>query len=71
MLDLAPDVRVVLALGKPAQASVASANDVLGSRGIRVINAPHPSPIPGAATGGHSLQEYNAAVAHAYAEASQ
>lgn len=71
LLDLAPDVRVVLAVGKPAQASVASAYDVLGSRGIHVINAPHPSPIPAAATRGRSLQEFNAAVAEAYAEASR
>ena len=71
LLDLAPDVRVVLALGKPAQASVASANDVLAARGIRVINAPHPSPIPAAATRGRSLEAFNAAVAEAYTEASR
>ena len=71
LLDLAPDVRVVLALGKPAQASVASAYDVLRPRGIRVLNAPHPSPIPAAATRGQSLKEFNAAVAQAYAEASR
>lgn len=71
LLDLAPDIRVVLALGKPAQASVGSAYDVLGPRGISVINAPHPSPIPAATTRGRSLLEYNAAVAEAYAEASQ
>jgi uracil-DNA glycosylase len=69
LLDLAPSIRVVLALGKPAQASVAGAADVLASRRIRIINAPHPSPIPAAATKGASLEEFNAAVAQAYSVA--
>ena len=55
----------------PAPASVASAYDVLGPRGIRVINAPHPSPIPAAATRGRSLEEFNAAVTDTYAAAMQ
>ena len=71
LLDLADDVQVVLAVGKPAQASVTSARDILRSRGIRVINAPHPSPIPAAATRGRSLHEFNVAVEEAFAEASE
>ena len=71
LLDLAGEVRVVLAVGKPAQATVTSARDILRSRGIRVINAPHPSPIPAAATQGRSLHEFNVAVEEAFAEASE
>lgn len=71
LLDLAPAVRVVLALGRPAQASVAGAADVLAARGIRVINAPHPSPISAGATRGRTLDEFNAAVAEAYADVSE
>jgi len=71
LLDLAPAVRVVLALGKPAQACVAGAADALAARGIQVVNAPHPSPIPAAATRGRSLEEFNAAFAKAYATVSE
>lgn len=71
ILDLAPAVNVVLALGRPAQASVASARELLASRGVRVIDAPHPSPISAGTTRGRSLDEFNAAVARAYAEAAE
>lgn len=65
LLDLAPEVRVILALGKPAQASIANAENDLRRRGVRVIKAPHPSPIPAASTRGRSLVEFNAAVVEA------
>lgn len=66
LLDLAPHIRVLLALGKPAQASMAVGASDLRERGIVVIKAPHPSPIPAASTKGRSLLEFNAAVAEAY-----
>lgn len=65
LLDLAPEVSVVLALGKRAQASIAPLRHEFAARGIRVIDAPHPSPIPAASTRGQSLIEFNAAVAEA------
>ncbi|MEO5981871.1 MAG: uracil-DNA glycosylase [Pedococcus sp.] len=66
LLDHAPSVRVILALGKPAQASIAPAEKDLRDRGIVVLKAPHPSPILAASTRGKSLVEFNAAVAEAY-----
>jgi uracil-DNA glycosylase len=44
LLDEAPDIRVLVALGKPAQRSIAGAAIKLNARGIHVISAPHPSP---------------------------
>jgi hypothetical protein len=66
LLDLTPEMRVVLALGKPAQAAITPAETDLRARGIAVIKAPHPSPIPAASSKGRSLIEFNAAVADAY-----
>lgn len=66
LLDLAPDIRVVLALGKPAQTSIAGYERDLRSRGVRVITAPHPSPISAGVTKGESLKLLNEAVAKAY-----
>lgn len=65
LLALAPSIRVVVALGKPAQRSVAGVADQLAERGIELIQAPHPSPIPAASTRGKSLMEVNAAFAKA------
>ncbi len=65
LLTLAPSIRVVIALGKPAQRSVAGVADQLAQRGIELIEAPHPSPIPAGLTGGDSLVEVNAAFAKA------
>lgn len=62
LLALAPSIRVVVALGKPAQRSVAGVADQLAERGIQLIEAPHPSPIPAASTRGKSLREVNAAL---------
>lgn len=56
LLDLAPEVRVVVAMGKKAQASVSGAADALEERGILLIEAPHPGPIPAGVTGGESLR---------------
>lgn len=65
LLDVAPEIAVVLALGKPAQKSILGASAELVARGIHVINAPHPSPIPAASTRGQSLREINAAFTEA------
>lgn len=65
LLDLAPAVRVVVALGRPAQRSIAGAAMQLEARGIAVLDAPHPSPIPAAATRGVSLRKVNATFAEA------
>jgi uracil-DNA glycosylase len=65
LLDLAPAVRVVVALGRPAQRSIAGAAMQLEARGIAVLDAPHPSPIPAAATRGASLRKVNATFAEA------
>jgi hypothetical protein len=61
LLDLAPDVRVVVAMGKPAQRSIAGAAVSLSARGVRVIDTPHPSPRLAAATRGRSLREVEGA----------
>jgi len=66
LLDLAPEITVVLALGKPAQSSIAGAESDLAARGIRVIAAPHPSPISAGVTKGESLRLINEAVAQAH-----
>lgn len=66
LLDLAPDIRVVLALGKPAQTSIAGYERDLRSRGVEVIAAPHPSPISAGVTRGKSLELLNEAVARAH-----
>jgi len=66
LLDLAPDVRVVLALGRPAQDSIAKVEQDLRARGIEVVHAPHPSPRPAARSKGKSLLEFNAAMTKAY-----
>lgn len=66
LLDLAPDIRVVLALGKPAQASIGPLDSELRARRIVVVKAPHPSPRLAATTKGKSLEEFNAAVAEAH-----
>ncbi len=65
LLTLAPSIRVVIALGRPAQRSVAGVADQLAERGIELIEAPHPSPIPAASTRGKSLMEIHAAFARA------
>ncbi len=67
LLDRAPTIRVVLAMGKPAQKSVSGAAMELGARDIRIINTWHPSPIPAAASRGQSLRDINAAFARALA----
>jgi uracil-DNA glycosylase len=65
LADLAPSVRVVVALGRPAQRSIAAARERLEARGVSVLEAPHPSPRLAATTGGQSLD----AVAAAFVEA--
>lgn len=65
LLALAPSIRVVVALGKPAQRSVAGMADQLAERGIELIESPHPSPISAGLTGRKSLVEVNAAFAQA------
>jgi uracil-DNA glycosylase len=65
LLALASSVRAVIALGKPAQRSIAPATDRLEGRGISVIEAPHPSPRLAAATGGESLHAVQAAFTEA------
>jgi uracil-DNA glycosylase len=67
LLDLAPEIEVVIAMGKPAQASLAVAAPALAQRGIHLINTWHPSPIPAASTKGQSLLAVNAAFAEALA----
>jgi uracil-DNA glycosylase len=57
LLELAPDLTVILALGRPAQASLAGVSAALHARGVRVIHAPHPSPIQAGVTRGRSLIE--------------
>lgn len=44
LLDLAPDIRVVVAFGKPAQESIARIAIDLHARGITVLECLHPSP---------------------------
>jgi hypothetical protein len=66
LLDLAPDVRVVLALGIPAQDSVAKVEHDLRARGIDIVHAPHPSPRPAARSKGKSLLAFNDAMTKAY-----
>jgi uracil-DNA glycosylase len=65
LLDLAPEVRVVLAMGKPAQQSVAGVAPQLAQRGIRLLNTWHPSPIPAASTRRTSLREVHASFVQA------
>ena len=65
LLDQAPEIVVVVALGKKAQASVAGTATALAARGIELIQAPHPSPRPAARSQGRSLMEINAAFAEA------
>ncbi|MBA3278119.1 MAG: uracil-DNA glycosylase [Geodermatophilaceae bacterium] len=65
LLALASSIRVVVALGRPAQRSVAGVVAQLTQHGISLIEAPHPSPIPAASTRGKSLVEVNAAFAKA------
>lgn len=65
LLDIAPEIVVVLALGKPAQKSILGAATELAARDIHVIKAPHPSPIPAASTKGQSLREVNTAFTEA------
>lgn len=65
LVDLAQDIRVIVALGKRAQASVAGAATALVGRGVQVLQAPHPGPIPAGVTKGRSLQEVNACVTRA------
>ncbi|EAP97875.1 hypothetical protein JNB_12963 [Janibacter sp. HTCC2649] len=66
LLELAPEIRVILALGRRAQASIAPDERDLRARGIEIIKATHPSPIPAASTRGRSLLEFNSALATAY-----
>lgn len=70
LLDLAPEISVVLALGRPAQSSIAAAERDLNARDIQVISAPHPSPISAGVTKGESLRQVNDAVALAHRLAS-
>jgi uracil-DNA glycosylase len=65
LVDLTPDLRVVLALGKHAQASIEGVAAELERRGIRVIEAPHPGPIQAGVTKGQSLLEVFQRVAQA------
>ncbi|MCW2634770.1 MAG: hypothetical protein JWQ99_1137 [Blastococcus sp.] len=65
LLDFAPLVRVVVALGKPAQRSIAGAATQLASRGTAVLDAPHPSPRLAAISGGKSLRAVEATFAEA------
>jgi uracil-DNA glycosylase len=51
LLGLAPAVTVILALGKPARASLTPAAAALNARGVRVIHAPHPSPLQAGSRG--------------------
>lgn len=61
LLDLLPDLRVLIALGKKAQKSVVGAGGELTGRQIAVIEAPHPSPIQAGVTRGRSLEQINQA----------
>lgn len=65
LLDLAPGIKVVLAMGKAAQRSVATLTSDLKARGIVVMETPHPGPIPAGTTKGRSLQEFHAALSSA------
>ena len=65
LLDLAPAIAVVVALGRKARQSIAGAQAELAARGIQLITAPHPSPIPANRSRGRSLSEINAAFADA------
>ncbi len=65
LLNLAPDVRVLVALGKRARESAAGNHEQLTARGIRVLNSPHPSPRWRNRTQGASLIEINSHFAEA------
>ena len=66
LVDLLPDLRVVVAAGKWAQLGVGLSKDTLAKRGIRIVDAPHPGPIQAGVTRGASLTEFNARLADAY-----
>lgn len=65
LLDLAPDVRVVLAMGKHAQRSVSPLAAELAARHVTLLGTPHPSPIPAGVTRGQSLRDLQAAIRRA------
>ncbi len=44
LLDELPDLRAVIAMGKPASVALASVRPQLEQRGVRLLPAPHPSP---------------------------
>lgn len=44
LLDELPHLRAVIAMGKPASAALASCHSRLAERGVRLLQAPHPSP---------------------------
>ena len=69
LLDLAPHIRVILAMGKHAQRSVSPMTSDLAHRGVHVIETPHPGPIPAGVTQGRSLEEFHAALREAMRKA--
>ena len=58
LLNLLPELRVVVAIGKWAQLGVALAAQSLRDRGLTVIEAPHPSPVPARTSQGESLRQF-------------
>jgi Holliday junction resolvase RusA-like endonuclease len=44
LLDQLPHLRAVIAMGKPASAALSTLRSQLAERGVRLLQAPHPSP---------------------------
>lgn len=67
LLDLMPDLRVVLTLGKSAAAAVAAEQSLLGGRSLQQIEAPHPSQRVYNVTRGTARLRVHAAFTRAFA----
>lgn len=65
LLDLLPDLRVVVAIGRWAQLGVELSAETLRDRGITVVEAPHPSPVPARTSHGESLRRFAVKLAEA------
>ncbi len=61
LVDLLPELRVVLCLGNAARDAIAGEKDALEERGITVLNAPHPSQRVYNVTKGVARENVNAA----------